>query len=347
MKRTSSLIIILVLVALAGVSIYLYFSKSRFSTVNEDDRNFKFKDTASITKIFLADKDKNRSTIVRTPKGWIVNDKYPCRSDAILNLLEAIKLVEVKMSVPKESKPHVIKFMSFNAVKVEIYAGDEKVKQYYVGHETPDNEGSYMLLSDPETGRNFKDPYICFIPGFFGFLAPRYITNENEWRDRIVINYIPPQIKAIKVEHSDNPADSSFVIELKDANSFALKNMSGRELPFDVEKLRQYLIYYQNISYEVLISGQNMPLQDSIARQKPFATITVINKNSKNDIFRLYRKPFTGDQAVDHGVKYEYDPNRFYLRFGNGDEWALAQYFVFGKLLATPKYFVAADSVKK
>src|SRR5688572_16313204 len=140
MKR-SSLIIILILVVLVGLSVYLYTSKSRSSTVDGDARNFSFKDTAAITRIFIADKDNNRATIVRNRNGWVVNDKYPCRSDAILNLLEVIKHVEVKMSVPKEAKENVIKYMSFNAIKVEIYADDEKVKQYYIGDEAPDGEG--------------------------------------------------------------------------------------------------------------------------------------------------------------------------------------------------------------
>lgn len=208
MKKTSSLIIAL-LVLLVGISIYIYRSKSGLTTVDEEDRNFRYKDTAEITRIFLADKDGNKSDLKRTKKGWVVNDKYNCRSDAILNLLEVIKLVEVKMPVAKNARENVIKYMSAQSIKVEIYSGEELVKQYYVGHETEDSEGSYMLLSDPETGKNFKDPYVCFIPGFKGFLMPRFITNENEWRDRLVMNYIPPQIKQIKVQLFNAPADSS------------------------------------------------------------------------------------------------------------------------------------------
>ena len=69
----------------------------------------------------------------RTEKGWIVNGKYPCRSEAILNLLEVIKNVEVKMSVPNSGKKNVIRFMATDALKVEIYSKDELIKQYFVG----------------------------------------------------------------------------------------------------------------------------------------------------------------------------------------------------------------------
>jgi hypothetical protein len=49
----------------------------------------------------------------------------------------------------------------------------------------------------------------------------------------------------------------------------------------------------------------------------------------------------------EHGVTYSNDPDRLYLRFANDKEWALIQYFVFGKLLVTPPYFAPATSVKK
>jgi hypothetical protein len=346
MKR-SSLVIIVALAALAGFAIYTYVSRSPLSTVDEESRDFKYEDTASITSIFIADKEGNKSLLKRTSHGWVVNDKFPCRSEAILNLMEAIRHVEVKMSVPRGAWENVIKFMSFNALKVEIYAGDELVKQYYVGHETPDAEATYMLLSDPETGENYRDPYICFIPGFVGYLQPRYIANENEWRDRLVLNYTPPEIQQIAVKHLKAPADSSFTIELLNTTTFRLRDGSGRDVAFDEQKLRQYLVYYQNISYEGLITGKNKKLQDSLQQAGPFCEISVTGKNYKTDVFKFYRKAHQGDVNPELGVKYEFDPDRLYLSFADGKEWAIAQYFVFGKLLVNTGYFRPGNSVKK
>lgn len=346
-KRTSSWIIVAVLAVLSGVAVYLYFSKSKYSTVNDDDRAFAFKDTAAITKIFIADKDNHQATIVRTAKGWVVNDRFNCRTDAILNLLEVIKQVEVKMPVQKAGRENVIKFMSFNAIKVEIYVGDERVKQYYVGHETEDAEGSFMILSDPETGKNFANPYVCFIPGFTGYLQPRYIADENDWRDRIVMNYIPPEIRQIKVEQPGAPADSAFTIDLPNANSFVLKNLKGNQLSFDEAKLRQYLVYYQNLSYETLVTNRNRRLTDSLSMQRPFEVITITRKDNKQDEFKFYRKHYDGGFSRDMDVKFAYDPDRFYMTFDGGRQWALAQYYVFGKLCVNTSYFLPENSVKK
>jgi hypothetical protein len=347
MKKTSSFIIVGLLLVLVGISVYIYSSKSKLSSVEEDSRNFKFKDTAAITRIFIADKDGNKSDLERTKNGWVVNGKYNCRGEAILNLLEVIKLVEVKMPVAKESKEGVIKYLASQAIKVEIFTGDKKVRQYYVGHETPDSEGSYMLLSDPESGKNFKDPYGCFIPGFIGYLQPRFIVNENDWRDRIVLNYTPPQLKRVSLRNLQTVADSSFTIDLAGINQFRLTDGKGANVPFEDEKMRQYLIYLQNISYEVLITGKDKKLQDSLLAAKPFIELAITTVDSKTETYKFYRKKFLGDINPEHGVKYDYDPDRLYLSFNNDKEWALIQYFVFGKLLVSPTYFVADKSVKK
>jgi len=346
MKKKSSGIIIAILLILVAVSVYIYKSKHTSTTVTEDSRNFKFKDTASITKIFIADKDGNMATITRSPKGWMVNEKYSCRTDAILNLLEVIKHVEVKMPVAKSYKENVLKYMSAQALKVEIYVGDDLVKQYYVGHETPDSEGSYMLLTDVASGKNYDEPFVCFIPGFKGFLLPRYIANENEWRDRLVLNYIPPQLKQIKVQHFNMP-DSSFTIDLKNTTSFSLKNAKNIEIPFNEMQMKQYLAYFQNISYEVLITGKNKKLTDSLSANKPFSIITITTTDFKTNEYKFYNKQPSATKIPEHGITYQYDPDRLYLQFANDKEWALIQYFVFGKLLITSAYFAPATSVKK
>ncbi|MCW3077250.1 MAG: hypothetical protein JWO32_1859 [Bacteroidetes bacterium] len=345
MKKRSSYIIIGILLLLVGFSLYTYKKKNKSSTIDTEARDFKYKDTAAITKIFIADKEGDKSTLTRTKNGWVVNNKYPCRRDAILNLLEVIKNIEVKMPVSKKSKEGVLRVMAASALKVEIYAGDELVKQYYVGHETPDSEGSYVLLTDVVTGENYTEPFVAFIPGFQGFLVPRYIAKEGEWRDRIVLNYTPPQLKQIKFTNFERP-DSSFIIDILTTNSFKLKSLQGKELPFDIGKMKQYLAYFQNVSYETLLSDKSKKLQDSLAMQKPFAQLTISSNDFRTSEFKFYYKQAPKDINAEHGVVYKYDPDRLYMRFDFDKEWALVQFYSFGKLFVSSNYFVPS-SVKK
>jgi hypothetical protein len=339
LKKRSSYIILATLLIVSGLAVYIYKHKGKSSSFNTDARNFKFKDTARITKIFIADKEGDRSTLERTKKGWVVNNKFNCRGDAILNLMEAIKNVEVKMPVNKNARDGVIRAMATMATKVEIYAGEECVRKYYVGHETADSEGSYMLLSDPDSDKNQEEPFVCFIPGFTGYLIPRFISKEDEWRDRLVINYIPPQIRSIKVQHHEKP-DSSFTIDVLNMKTFNLKNGKGESLAFDEFKMKQYLAYYQNLSYEALLNSKQKRLTDSLSATKPFTTITVNETNFRVSTFYFYHK-FPSVIDAEYGVVYKYDPDRIYMRFGEKNDWALAQTFVFGKLLINYNYFFA------
>lgn len=344
MKKRSSYIIIGVLLLLTGFSIYVYKHKNKSTTVDTDARDFKFKDTSAITKIFIADKEGDQSILIKTKNGWVVNNKYPCRPDALMNLMEVIKHIEVKMPVSKNAKNGVLKIMSATALKVEIYAGEEKVKQYYIGHETPDSEGTYVLLSDPETGENYKDPFVAFIPGFQGFLTPRFIAKEGEWRDRVVMNFTPPQMKQIKLQNIQHP-DSSFTIEILNTTTFKLKNAAGKNLNFDQNKMKQYLAYFQNVSYEALFTGRHKKLEDSLTALKPFIILSVSTNDFRTNDYKFYYKQPTSLNP-EHGVVYKYDPDRLYLHYDSDKEWALIQFFTFGKLLISPAYFFPT-TVKK
>jgi hypothetical protein len=346
MKKSKSYLLITVLLGLTALAIYVFFKKKNPSTVDNSSRDFKIKDTAAVTKIFMADKDGNKATIERTKTGWVVNNKFPCRPDAILNLFEVVRNIEVKMPVAKEAKPNVIRLMAAGAIKVEIYEGSDLTKQYYIGHETPESEGSYILLTDVESGKNYDEPFVGFIPGFKGYLAPRFITNENDWRDRVVFNYTPPQLKQIKLIYNET-RDSSFSIDVNSTTNFVLKDYKGEVKIFSQTKMKQYLAYFQNISYEGLITNKDKRLEDSLKTVKPFITINIIGKNNQSLNYNFYHKPPLVDPDSELDIDYKYDPDRLFLKFNNDKELALAQYFVFGKFFISTTYFFDNSPVKK
>ena len=88
--KKSSIIIITILIALAGFSIYIYKNKNKTSTIDKDASDFKYKDTASIDKIFLADKEGKHVLVERTSNGWMLEGKFHVRPDVIELLLYTI-----------------------------------------------------------------------------------------------------------------------------------------------------------------------------------------------------------------------------------------------------------------
>ena len=97
MKNNKTLLILFIL--LAGISIFFIY-RTKYSTVKDELKNFSVSDTASITKIFLADKAGKSLTLSRgNDKVWVLNDKYSPRRSNVLNLLEVIYKVDFCMSV--------------------------------------------------------------------------------------------------------------------------------------------------------------------------------------------------------------------------------------------------------
>jgi membrane-bound inhibitor of C-type lysozyme len=336
--KKSSIIILAVLIALAGISIYIFKTKGKTSTLDKEASDFKFKDTAAIDKLFLADKEGHQVTIEKIKGVWILNGKHPVRPDVINVLLYTIKSVEVKSPVSKLGKVTVIKTMAAKSTKIEIYSKGKKVKQYYVGHPTQDHTGTHMILTNLETGENYEEPFITHIPGFEGYLSTRYNTNENDWRDRLLINYTPPQIKQIKLELHEIP-DSSFVVDLFSMKRFGLKTKKGN-LPFDEDKMKQYIAYFQNVNCEVVME-KNDPIVDSLSKSGiPFATLTISDRNNGNTVLEFYHKQAIAAKNAEYGINYTYDPDKLFVKFNNGKDFGVAQFFVFGKILQTYEYFL-------
>ncbi len=118
MKRNKIIIvIILILVVLAVV----FFAGNRYSTLEDRESNFSVSDTATITKIFIADKSENSVLLTRNNSGWIVNGEYPANTRLVDILLGTIKKLKVKTPVSLSAHDNVVRRMSAISKKVEIY----------------------------------------------------------------------------------------------------------------------------------------------------------------------------------------------------------------------------------
>ncbi len=344
--KKSTIITLLVLLALTIASIFIYKNKNKTSTLNKEASEFSVKDTASIDKIFLADKEGKTITLTRKEDGWYLDDDHKARFDGVRLILETINAVSIKSPVSKIARENVIKLMAGRSTKVEIFSKGEKIKQYYVGHTTQDHVGTYMILTNLETDKNYEEPYITYIRGFEGFLSSRYHTDFLDWRDRSIMDFTPPQLKQIKVNLNEMK-DSSFVIDFASSTKFTVKNNAGNILNVSEEKLKQYIAYYQNITCEIVLGAKD-PIVDTISKQGvPFVTLSVTDINDKKNVCELYHKNPTTENSDSKGIKYRYDPDRIYIRFNDGKDFALAQYYVFGKLLQTYRYFLPDNTVKK
>ncbi|HTF04697.1 MAG TPA: hypothetical protein VK826_11765 [Bacteroidia bacterium] len=336
MKRNG--LILIAVLALAAVTVFLVMNTGK-GTVSKELRDFAFTDTASVDKIFLADKTLKQVTLTKNPDGtWTVNGQYKARPDAVTMLLRTIHDISVREPVGAKAKENIVKSLITGSIKCEVYANGELQRLYYVGSETPDQLGTYMLLADPSSGENSSEPFVMEIKGFNGYLTTRYSPDVREWRDKTAFAFHVPDIRSVKVEHTGEP-ENSFIVKQSPNMQYGLQSITGKPLPFDTINVRQFLSYFIRMGFVNFIN--DFPKKDSVLASPPAHVITVQDAAGKNSVVKLYMKEGDGvlpqDSANPNAPQYDVD-NMFAL-VNDGKDFVVVQYFVFGKILQTPEYF--------
>ena len=302
------------LIILAGIVIW-YLNPDKKSTIS-DDNNFAVSDTASVSKIFIADRSGTTITLDRVRKNWIINNKYEVRKDAITTILNTIQQIRVQRPVPKNTFETIVKNLATTGVKVEIYNGNKTpIKTYTIGNSTANHLGTYMLLADAKT------PFIVHIPSFNGFLSPRYgiqggKLSQKDWRANTVFKLNPTEINTIVIKHIQKPAQSFML----NTQPMALFNHEGDKVNLEQEKVFQLLN-----SFKLLNCESYKDEKEKIAFATPLHELIV-----NTDTLRTYAIGGLIEKTKDEN----FNVKRMYATLNNG-ELMLIQDYVFNKVLIT------------
>mgnify|MGYP001173519168 CR=1 FL=1 len=304
-------------------SIYLINNENR-KIKKEAEKKFSIENINEIDKVFLSDRKGNNLLLKKDEDLWFINEKFKVRKDAINTLLTTINEVEVQRPVSNTAYNNVIKQLATTGVKVEIYYRDN-IKTYTVGGSTSDHLGTYMLMEDGE------NPYVVHIPGFNGFLSPRYgiqgyELDINNWRDNTVFEINSENIKEISLYNYDNQ-NKSFRITNK---PLKLLNIDSIATNYNVEKIIEYFNLFTKLECE-RYKGFDVDLSSEKLLYK--LKIKYNNKNDLLDVFSFTKKNNNKNQS---------EPNveRFYAKLNNG-ETMLIQKYVFNKV------FISINDLKE
>mgnify|MGYP000854860585 CR=1 FL=1 len=333
-KKNSILYIIFGIIVIISAILFL---KNNKSTIKKELRDFAYEDTASVNKIFLADKNNNTILLERiNGNTWRVNNKFIARNDAIRNLLDIIASVQVKSPVPKSAFENVTKFLATRSVKVEIYANNDKVKTYYVGPATPDNLGTYMILE------NSSVPFITHKPGFNGYLTVRYFVNEQEWRDVSLFPIPINSFYSLNIIYPENPL-ASFTIIRKSAREYKLVNNQQQPIQvFDTLLAKETVLSAIKAKVDSWVNDMPQARIDSLKKAKPLAVLNIKTVKGEKYTLNLYRMPNVKSYVDNSGEAMSFDPDIMYGIY-NDNMPALCQYFTFDPILISIKDFIRTN----
>jgi len=292
-----------------------FLSTDKKSTISLEN-NFAISDTASVSKIFIADRNGTTITLNRNKKNWVVNNKYGVRKDAIKTILTTINQIRIQRPVSKNALDNVIKNLATTGVKIEIYTNQETPnKTYTIGSSTSNHLGTYMFLAGSET------PFIVHIPSFNGFLSPRYgiqgnKISEKDWRTTNIFSLKAENIARVIVNHIQQP-EKSFSLT---TDSMILHNNSGNVVSFNQEKVLQLLNAFKLLNCESYKDEK-----EKIEFATPLHELIV-----NNDTLRTY----TIEGKLIKGKEDNFTVKRMHATLNNG-ELMLIQDYVFNKVLIT------------
>lgn len=332
-KNILYLVVFILLLAVAG----WLMSESNGSTTlaGADNYAFGISDTANIDKIVISDKRPNKATVKRTEKGWILNNEYPVRKDAIEVLLETLARMEMKNFIPQRMVPEVRKDFSVYGKKVEIYKNGRLSRVFYVGLNTPNEMGTYMMLEGAD------QPYAVHIPGFNGFLGSRFITESYLWRSRDLVRINASSIKEVELIYSDS-IEASFRLNVFSPDSINLFSAVNNERIEDFSQLKGkiFLAACANLKYEgeIIPSDPIYARRDSLLNSTPMLTIKVKDIDGNEVTVSGYRIKAAPETIDLNDPKSFFDPDRLH-GFINNERMVLLQYFGLKKVLLSKAEF--------
>ncbi|UKN01264.1 hypothetical protein K6119_16165 [Paracrocinitomix mangrovi] len=342
MKKTSLIIVVLVIVALGIWAILLMDNGGGSQLSDEALSDFAIEDTASIDKIILTDTEGNKGvTLLREGVSWTNVNNECIQQHLVQTILVTFKHIMVKSPVPKGTVDQVNKNLTTHHKKVEIYQNGKLLKTWYVGQPTQDQYGTYMLLKDPEKGKS-PEPFIMYLPNMHGNLETRFITNPLEFECTEVFAYDPANIKSVSVELPDS-AQFNFKIDALDNNLFKMSSNGNSIDGFDTVAVRNYLVGFRKIHFEQHNYLINKHSEDSLKQTTPWYNIEVTDKAGETNKVVCYRKKMTYERYDFDGNLIDYDRDRLWVVLNDG-RLVVGQFYVFDKILRDLRFFTQGQT---
>jgi len=332
MNKNLRLFYILLLVTATAAGLRYYEGQNSAEIQSYDSAAFAVADTASVDRIFIADKDGNSVLIERTTgRYWTLNGKYFARKDAVDLLLKTMLRARVKSPVAKAELENVNRLLAGRAKKVEIYqGGEEPVKTWYIGTSTQNHTGTYMVLGKADESIA-EEPFVVHMEGFTGFLSTRFFTEEREWRYTGVFDYPGEELKRVEIEvHGAKPRTYQIAV-----NDEAQLMVEGAQLDSRMDTMfwQNKFNLFRKVHLETYNNHLTPEGQDSLINlAEPAFTLTAWSAEQvePNSIDLFWKSP-TSDTYDDNGNLNEWDGARMYAVYKN--EAVLVQRFVFDPLL--------------
>lgn len=350
MKRKTKNKIILIVSFLLIVGVVAILLLKDNSTI---EQNYHISDTQTITKVIIDDKDGNHLEILKVEDSvWKVNNS-PANIKVVDMLLSTLKSMRIREPIAQAARNNIVKQLAASGKTVKIYQNDyainlgfiklfkkEKLsKTIYVGSETQDNMGTYMMLKGEDS------PCIIYIPRLKGYLSTRFSALEDFWKSHAVFKYNRDEIASLKIEIPNQKSESFMLTKNGEGFDFTLLESGQKLQAFDTLKVKALLSSCFEVNYESVAKNISKLEQDTIFSKAPAFVLTVKDEKGKENILKTYSKlhdPTSIAEGEDDFYRI-FDVNRCYALHSENKDTLIMQFFTLDNLLKPASYYFLTE----
>lgn len=344
-RKTKNKIILLTSIALIALVVVALLMRNN-STL---EQNYHIDDPQTITKVVIDDKDGNHLELVKQNDSlWQANNS-PANMKVVDMLLSTLKDMRIREPIAQAARNNIVKLLAASGKSVKIYQNtytinlgfiklfkkEKLTKTIFVGSETQDNMGTYMMLKGED------NPCIMYIPRLKGYLSTRFSALEDFWKSHAVFKYNKDEIAQIKVEIPNQNNESFTLTKNGEGFDFILLESGQKLQTFDTLKVKALLSSCFELNYESVAKNISKLEQDTIFGKHPAFILTVKDNKGKENILKTYSKlhdPTSIAQGEDDFYRI-FDVNRCYALHSNNKDTLIMQFFVLDNLLKPASYY--------
>lgn len=312
--------IVAIVLIFAGVGLYFLYNRERTPDLAVEYR-YAVTDVEQIGRISINYRLMDPDILLeRKQDFWELNGKYRAREDAINNLLDALKKIDLQFIPNAAARENMIRDLAATGTKVEIYNHrGEVIKAFFIGGVTPDERGTFIIMDGS------RSPAVVSLKGFEGTIRPFFIMPESDWRDRIIFREDPDRISELTVYYPGEEHLSFSIIKRDQAYQVVTpwKSPGGEDPAPRPGTVEAYLWKYRSVGAEALLNDPD--LRKSLLNKVPFVQITIRRTDHSEYSARFYPVVINGGERISQRIE------RYHVVDSEGDIW-LAQHLLFGPL---------------
>jgi hypothetical protein len=347
-KTKNKIILIVSFLLIVGVVAVLLLKDN--STI---EQNYHISDTQTITKVIIDDKDGNHLELIReTDSVWKANNS-PANMKVVDMLLSTLKEMRIREPIAQAARNNIVKQLASSGKTVKIYQDKHAIdlgfiklfkrekltKTLYIGSETQDNMGTYMMLKGEDS------PCIIYIPRLKGYLSTRFSALEDFWKSHAVFKYNRDEIASLKIEIPNQKSESFMLTKNGEGFDFTLLESGQKLQAFDTLKVKALLSSCFEVNYESVAKNISKLEQDTIFGKAPAFVLTVKDNKGKENILKTYSKlhdPTSIAEGEDDFYRI-FDVNRCYALHSENKDTLIMQFFTLDNLLKPASYYFLTE----